>query len=152
VIANDQGFETELNWQANEKLNLKASYAFITGETTQKIGSKDTTFNNLIRRPKHTINLYAGYQASKNFFVSAGFQSFSKRDDVFYNPANFYTPEPKVLDPYSLLNAYAEYGFRNNRLKVFLDVKNVFDTHNYYEVYGFNVQGINLTASIEFYV
>jgi len=146
----DQGFETELNWQANEKLSFKGSYAFITGETTQKIGSKDTTFNNLIRRPKHTINLYAGYQASKNFFVSAGFQSFSKRDDIFYNPANFYSPEPKILDPYSLLNAYAEYGFLQGRLKLFLDVKNLLDKDDYYEVYGFNVQGINITGGIRF--
>jgi vitamin B12 transporter len=147
---NDQGFETELNWQANEKLSLKGSYAFITGETTQTIGSKDTTFNNLIRRPKHTINLFAGYQASKNFFVSAGFQSFSKRDDIFYNPANFYSPEPKILDPYSLLNAYAEYGFLQSRLKLFLDVKNLLDKDDYYEVYGFNVQGINITGGIRF--
>ena len=120
------------------------------GETTQTIRSKDTTFNNLIRRPKHTINLYTGYQASKNFFVSAGFQSFSKRDDIFHNPANFYSPEPKILDPYSLLNAYAEYGFLQGRLKLFLDVKNLLDKDDYYEVYGFNVQGLNITGGARF--
>jgi len=144
----DQGFETELQYEVNERLNLKATYAFVTGEITQKMGSKDTTFNNLIRRPKHSLNLYAGYQAGKNFFVSTSFQVFSKRDDFFYNPANFYSPEPKVLDAYSLWNVYAEYGLSNNRLKFFLDVKNLLDKDDYYEVYGFNVQGINLTGGI----
>jgi vitamin B12 transporter len=146
----DQGFEAELNYQPNEKLSFKAAYAFVTGETTQKIGNKDTTFNNLIRRPKHTINLYAGYQATQHFFVSAGLQSFSKRDDIFYNPANFYSPEPKVLDAYSLLNVYADYGFINNRLKIFLDVKNLLDKDDYYEVYGFSVQGLNVTGGVRF--
>ena len=65
---------------------------------TQKLANKDTTFHNLIRRPKHTINLFAGYQVTKDFFVSTSIQHFSKRNDIFYNPANFYTPEPKVLD------------------------------------------------------
>ena len=146
----DQGFEAELQYVVNDKLNLKAGYAFVTGEITQSLGSKDTTFNNLIRRPKHSVNLFAGYQASKNLFVSTSFQVFSKRDDIFYNPANFYSPEPKVLDAYSLWNVYAEYALSNSRLKFFLDVKNLLDKDDYYEVYGFNVQGINVTGGIRF--
>ena len=146
---NDQGVETELNYQPNAKINLRASYAYVVGKTTQNISGKDTTFNNLIRRPKHTVNLNGGYQFTDQFFASMNLQWFSKRADIFYNPANFYTPEPKLLSSYSLVNAYAEYEFEK-KVKLFIDVKNIFDKKDYYEVYGFNVQGINITGGIRF--
>ena len=145
----DQGIETELNYQANSKLNLRASYAYVTGETTQNISGKDTTFNNLIRRPKHSVNLNGGFQFNENFFASLNVQFFSKRKDIFYNPANFYAPEQKVLASYSLVNAYAEYVF-HKKTKLFVDVKNIFNDKDYYEVYGFNVQGINISGGIRF--
>jgi len=148
----DEGFETEWNYQLSEKLSVKASYAFVTGKTTQKTGNKDTTFNNLIRRPKHTVNAYLGYQVNKQFFASTSVQVFSKRDDIFYNPANFYSPEPKVLDGYALWNAYADYSFLNNRIKLFVDLKNLLNKEDYYEVYGFNVQGFNVTGGIRFMI
>jgi len=146
---NDQGVETEVNFQPNPRLSLRASYAYVTGKTTQNIAGKDTTFNNLIRRPKHTVNLNCGYQFSDHFFASINAQFFSKRQDIFYNPATYYSPEPKILASYALVNAYAEYEFEK-RIKLFLDIKNLFDKDDYYEVYGFNVQGINITGGVRF--
>jgi vitamin B12 transporter len=146
---NDQGVETEVNYQPNSKLSLRASYAYVTGKTTQSISGKDTTFNNLIRRPKHTVNLNFGYQFTDYFFVSINAQFFSKRQDIFYNPATYYSPEPKILASYALVNAYAEYEFEK-RIKLFLDINNLFDKDDYYEVYGFNVQGINITGGLRF--
>jgi len=146
----DQGIETEINLQANKKLNVRASYAYVKGEITQSISGKDTTFNNLIRRPKHSVNLYGGYQFNDRFFANINFQFFSKRRDIFYNPATYYTPEQKILGSYALLNVYGEYGLYMNKLKLFLDVKNLLDNQNYYEAYGFNVQGINVTGGLRF--
>jgi len=146
----DHGLETELVFTPNMQWNLKALYAYVNGEITQKMTNKDTTFYNLLRRPKHTINLFAGYQITQNFFVSTSAQSFSKRNDVYYNPANFYTAEAKILDAYVLWNAYAEYKLFQNGLTVFADVKNITNKKDYYEVYGYNVQGTTINGGLRF--
>jgi vitamin B12 transporter len=146
----DHGIELEFQYAPDNRWNLKASYAFVDGKLTQKLAAKDTTFYNLIRRPKHTINLFAGYQVTDKFFISASIQYFSKRDDIFYNPANFYAPEPKVLDAYLLWNAYAEYKLLSNDLVIFADAKNLTNKKDYTEVYGYNVQGFTFNGGIRF--
>lgn len=146
----DHGVEMEFQYALDNRWNLKASYAFVDGELTQRLAGKDTTFYNLIRRPKHTINLFAGYQVTNNFFVSTSLQHFSKRDDIFYNPGNFYTPEPKVLDAYFLWNAYAEYKLLDNALTIFADGKNITSNKDYAEVFGYNVQGFTFNGGLRF--
>ncbi|HEX2606154.1 MAG TPA: TonB-dependent receptor, partial [Flavisolibacter sp.] len=59
----DHGIETELSYAPTTQWNLKVSYTYIDGNITQKAGAKDTTFYNLIRRPKHTVNAFVGFQA-----------------------------------------------------------------------------------------
>jgi vitamin B12 transporter len=146
----DHGAEIELQYLSPQHWRIKATYAFVDGEITQKVSGKDTTFNNLIRRPKHTINLFAGYQVTDKFFVSTSVQHFSKRNDIFYNPANFYSPEPKVLGAYLLWNAYAEYKFVKNDLVLFADAKNLTNKRDYAEVYGYNVQGFTFNGGMRF--
>lgn len=146
----DHGVELEFQFVPDKRWNLKASYAFVDGEITQKLSGKDTTFYNLIRRPKHTVNFFAGYQLTQKLFMSASLQHFGKRNDIFFNPANFYTPEQKVLDAYSLVNAYAEYKLLNNDLVIFADAKNLFNQTDYQEVYGYNVQGFTFNGGIRF--
>ena len=148
-LQKDGGVEVELSYQPNNNLNLKATYAYVDGEITQKLAGKDTTFYNLLRRPKHTVNLFAGYQLTDNFFISTNVQSVSKRIDTFYDPVT-YAASSKTLKAYALWNAYAEYKLTNNRFKVFADVKNITDKKNYAEVYGYNVQGFNLMAGVRF--
>jgi vitamin B12 transporter len=146
----DHGVELEFQYAPDKRWNLKASYAFVDGELTQKLSGKDTTFYNLIRRPKHTINLFAGYQLTNNLFVSTSMQHFSNRDDIFFNPSNFYIPEQKVLDAYFLWNAYAEYKLLHNDLVIFADAKNLTNKKDYEEVYGYNVQGFTFNGGIRF--
>ena len=107
-------------------------------------------FHNLIRRPKHTIDLFAGYEPTNKFFVSTSLQYFSKRNDIFYNPNNFYTPERKVLKAYLLWNAYIEYKLLKNEMIIFIDAKNLTDNKDYAEVYGYSVQGFTVTGGIRF--
>jgi vitamin B12 transporter len=146
----DHGFEFELQYVPDDRWSLKASYAFVDGELTQKLTTKDTTFHNLIRRPKHTLNFFAGYQATNKFFVSTSLQYFSKRNDIYYNPNNFYAPEQKVLKAYFLWNAYAEYKVLPSGLVIFIDVKNLTNSKDYEEVYGYNVQGFTAYGGIRF--
>jgi vitamin B12 transporter len=146
----DHGVEIEFQYAPDKRWSLKTAYAFVDGEITQKVAGKDTSFHNLIRRPKHTINLFAGYQVTKDLFVSTSVQHFSKRNDIFYNPANFYSAEPKVLSAYLLWNAYAEYKLLKNDLVIFADAKNLTNKRNYEEVYGYNVQGFTFNGGIRF--
>ena len=146
----DHGVELEFQYVPDNRWSLKASYAFVDGELTQKQAAKDTTFHNLIRRPKHTLNFFAGYQATNKLFVSTSVQYFSKRNDIYYNPNNFYAPEQKVLKAYFLWNAYAEYKVLNNELVIFIDAKNLTNNKDYEEVYGYNVQGFTTYGGIRF--
>lgn len=146
----DQGVEVELNYQPTSRLTFKGSYTYVYGEGTQKLSStKDTTFYNLIRRPKNTINLFVGYQLTKNLFVSTSLQSFGKRTDNSYNPVT-YVPYTVNLKAYALWNLYAEYKILNNNLSFFADAKNLTNNKDYYEAYGYSVQGFTLNGGIRF--
>jgi vitamin B12 transporter len=143
----DFGAELEISYAVNKKIRIKVNYAYVDGKITQKISGKDTTFYNLIRRPKHNLHLFAGYQVNENLFVSSSLQITGKRVDN-----NFLTfPATQVnLKAYALWNMYAEYNFLNKRLNFFVDAKNLTNKKNYYEVYGYSVQGLNLTGGLRF--
>lgn len=145
----DHGLEAEINFAPDTKWNFKAAYTYVTGQLTQITTNKDTSFYNLIRRPKHTINLFAGYKITDRFYISTSLQSFSKRNDTYFNMTDF-TSSPVVLKAYALWNAYAEYRLLNNDLSLFVDAKNLTNNTDYYEVYGYSVQGINFNAGIRF--
>ena len=145
----DFGAELELNYAPTKQLSLKASYTYIDGEITQKLQGKDTTFYNLLRRPKSTVKLFAGYQITKQLFISTSLQAVGKRIDTYYDP-NTNLPSQVALKSYALWNVYAEYKFLNGKLNIFIDAKNLTNKMNYYEVYGYSVQGINVTAGVRF--
>jgi vitamin B12 transporter len=143
----DYGVQLELNYNFR-KFSFKASYAYINGELTEKL-SKDTSFYNLLRRPKNAVNLFAGCQVTKHFFISSSLQVVGKRTDNFYDPVTFEVKKV-VLRSYALWNAYAEYNLVKNRLHFFAAMNNIASNKNYYEVYGYSVEGFNITAGMRF--
>jgi vitamin B12 transporter len=146
----DYGFEIEPTLKVNDKLTLRAFYAFVDGEvTTKTVANKDTTFHNLIRRPKNSIGLNVGFQISEKLFVSANFKTFGARGDLFFDPLNNYAKTNVTLKAYQLLDVYLEYNLVSNKLKLFVDAKNILD-QDYTEVYGYNTQRINLNTGISF--
>jgi vitamin B12 transporter len=146
----DHGVELEIQYSPDNIWNFKASYAFVDGQLTQKFATKDTTFHNLIRRPKNTVNFFGGCQVTSRFFVSTTIQHSGKRTDIFYNPSNFYTPETKVLKGYLLWSAYGEYKVAKDQLMIFVDAKNLTNKKDYAEVYGYNVQGFTINGGMRF--
>ena len=145
----DYGAELEAGYSFNERLSIKINYAYVDGKITQKISSKDTSYYNLIRRPKNNAHLFLNYQASKNFFISSSLQITGKRTDTYYDPISF-LPSEVGLEAYTLWNLYAEYSFSKKRLTVFVDAKNLTNNKKYYEIYGYSVQGFNITGGIRF--
>jgi vitamin B12 transporter len=53
------------------------------------------------------------------------------------------------LDSYTLIDLYAEYGFLNNKLKVFANARNIANT-KYTEISGYNTLGFNACGGIRF--
>jgi vitamin B12 transporter len=138
---NDHGFEIEPSVNLSDKIRIRGFYSFVTGEVTNSMGTE----NNLFRRPRNSFGLQVSYQASAKLFVSANLKTFGKRDDRYFNLANF-TTDNATLDPYALLDVYAEYKF-SSHLKLFVDGKNILN-QKYTEVVGYNTLGFNLNGGI----
>ncbi len=142
----DHGFEVEASARLLNKLDVKAMYQYVNGEVKTKQSGKDTTYFNLLRRPKSNFNLIAGLQATKNFYISSNLNVAGKRKDIFFDPSNFQAIDIS-LDPYVLLNLYAEYGFSKKKIKLFTDIRNLLD-EDYMEIYGYTAAGINFHGGI----
>ncbi len=140
----DYGWEVEGKTQIG-KVNLWANVTILQGAITTQIAKKDTSFNNLFRRPESTFNLGLGYQVTENMYVSANLRSIGKRIDRFYNSATFKT-ESVTLNAYSTFDFYLEYKF-SRRIKSYFDLKNLTDTQ-YFDIYGYNSRRFNFMAGV----
>lgn len=144
----DYGFELDGQINLTEKIQLRAFYSYVDGNVTTKQRGKDTTYFNLLRRPKNTLNIFLGTQITKSLYASLNLNSIGQRRDVYFDPVTF-ASQPITLKPYTLVNFYAEYGFSQNRLRLFADLRNVFD-ETYSDIYGYNTAGFNAYGGIRF--
>lgn len=126
-----QGFEVELQWRPIENLSIDANYTY-----TERIG------DNAIRLPRNKINAVAGYSFSKNTFASFSYAYTGQRVDTNFN--NF---EDQDLDPFSLFGFYIEQEVIEQRLKIFLNADNLFNTE-FTEVIGFTTRGRNFRLGL----
>jgi vitamin B12 transporter len=133
----DKGFELEgtINFG---KLTLTANYTNLDGFIETKNGTKDTSFFNLYRRPRQVINLNAGIQACKDWFINIGVQSISKRLEAVYNAP------PNEMPAYYVWNLYTDYKI-GKKIKLFADLKNITD-EKYFEISGYNSRRFNVMA------
>jgi vitamin B12 transporter len=144
----DHGFELEASYKIANTTTLKAFYTYTTGEITTRQAGKDTTYNNLLRRPKSSIGINLTSQVSKNFFISTNIMSVGKRKDAYFDNTTF-TTVYTTLKNYALWDIYAEYGFIKNKLKLFTDLRNITNS-KYTEISGFNTLGFNGYGGILF--
>ena len=144
----DHGAELELSFKPTKNISLKVFYSFVDGKITTVQNGKDTTYFNLIRRPKNSIGINAGVRVTEKFFVSSNLSWFDKRKDAYFDAMTFQTVDV-VLDSYILLDVYAEYAFCKNKLKVFADLRNISDS-KYSETAGFNTLGFNGYGGVRF--
>lgn len=144
----DNGFELEASYAINKGTTIKAFYTYTTGEITTKKAGKDTTYNNLLRRPKSIAGLNISSQLTSKLLVSSNLQSMGKRNDAYFDNTTFSTVDV-VLKSYILWDVYAEYGFLKNKLKLFADLRNIAGS-KYTEISGFNTLGFNGYGGIRF--
>ena len=137
----DHGFELEATYKVGNATTVKAFYTYTTGEITTRQAGKDTTYDNLLRRPKSSIGINLGSQVCKNFFISTNVMSAGERKDAYFDNTTFATVYT-TLKSYVLWDIYAEYGFIKNKLKLFTDLRNITNS-KYTEISGFNTLGFN---------
>lgn len=135
----DRGLELEAAIDLG-KITLNANYVNLDGKIETKKGAKDTTFFNLYRRPRQTINLNVGIELCKNWNMNIGVQSISKRYEPVYNSA------PIEMPAYYVWNLYSTYAITKS-IKAFIDFKNITD-EKYSEVLGYNSRRFNFMAGV----
>lgn len=146
----DYGVELSADWIVSNRLSLGGWYNYLDGEiTTLDDAGEETSFNNLIRRPTHSIGLRAGVQITDRLYAAVDGEFNGERTDLFFDPANNFAEEEVTLDRYTLVNLYASYSIPAYNLSLFADVKNLFNS-DFTEVYGFNTTGIALNGGVRF--
>jgi vitamin B12 transporter len=96
-----------------------------------RISTKDTSYNYLLRRPKHNLNLTAGYAIGDTWQFSLTGKYVSERYD-----AGGYQAADVKLDAYFLMNAYVSYSF-SRTFKLFADAQNLLDK-KFFDIRGYN--------------
>jgi vitamin B12 transporter len=141
--------ELEFTYDITKNTIVKAFYTYVTGKVTTKTGTgKDSTYFNLIRLPKNSFGLNISHRVNKQFFISSNLAAFGKRNDRYFDPQTFQTVKT-VLKSYALWDIYAEYSFLKNKIRFFVDFRNILDSE-YTEVSGFNTLGFNCNAGMRF--
>ena len=137
----DHGGELEISYKPTSRISLKAFYSFVDGKITTVQNGKDTTYFNLIRRPKHSAGLHGGIRIGNKFFISTDLLWFGERQDAYFDNMIFQTVNV-TLGSYLLCDVYVEYTLHKNKIKVFTDLRNVGNT-KYNETAGFNALRFN---------
>jgi vitamin B12 transporter len=139
------GIECELSFQPVKQLRLAANYTLIMGEeqTQSRKSFTDTAYNYLLRRPKTNLNINIGYQLCHDLYLSISGKSVSSRYDV-----GGYMAADVLLDSYFLVNAYAEYKWRNN-VKFFADLQNI-TNRKFSDIVGYNAIPFLINGGITF--
>lgn len=144
----DYGIDLDGSLNLTEKIQVKVFYSYVDGKVTTKQGGKDTTYVNLLRRPKSTANIFVGTQITPRLYASLNLNAVGERRDVYFDPVTFVS-RPVSLPSYTVVNFSAEYGFFKNRLKLFADLRNLFD-ESYADVFGYNTAGFNAYGGVRF--
>lgn len=146
----ESGGETILTYNITDKLKLSAYYAYVTGEVTvhNAIAGKDSSYNNLFKRPKSSLGATLGYQILPQLYVSLRGKYTGNRQDLFFYPIDpvTYVQRIRELKAYYLLDFYAQYKFKN-RYHAFIALNNITDS-KYTETTGFATRRFNFNAGV----
>ena len=143
----DHGIELEATLRPSEKWSITANYSYVNGKilTQSKLTGKDTSFYNLYRRPKNSINTVVGYQVTKALYVNVGIRWVDKRQDLYFNPNTFQT-EAVTLGSFYNADVYVSYQAVPS-VKLFADFRNL-TNQLYADLYGYNSRRLNCMAGI----
>ncbi len=139
-----RGLEWEVTVNPVDFLSIQANYTYLSvTETTQNrvIQNKDTSYAYALRRPKHSINISAGFTLVPSLTLTATIKYVSDRRDV-----GGYRTADVLLNSYTLLGAHASYSF-NKRFGVFADFQNI-TGKKFFDANGYNAIPFMATGGV----
>jgi vitamin B12 transporter len=133
--------------------SFRGNYTYVTGNvsavnyvynaaTWGYEAKGDTTYNNLFRRPKHSVNGTFGFTLSPSFFISLTGKWVGNRMEPVFGGA------PVEMPGYKTVDVYSEYSFSKG-WKLFADLKNITD-ERYYDVRGYNTRRFHYVTGIRY--
>lgn len=138
-----------LEWELAAKLGkagFSANYTLLLSEevTQNRLTTKDTvTYDYLLRRPKHHINLAANIDVCKGLNVAVTGKYVSSRFDI-----GGYRRADISLPAYFILGASADYVL-NERVRFFADTQNI-TGKKFFDARGFNAIPFLLNTGVTF--
>jgi len=138
-----KGFELEPRFKYND-FTVTGFYAYVEGTEFNFVNN--AVENSLFRRPKHSIGVNLGLKATADLFVSANYKYLGKRTDGDFD---FVNPHVVSMPAFNLVDLYTEYKLPKTQVKIFIDLKNIFD-EKYNEYYGYQSMGFNMNAGVSF--
>jgi vitamin B12 transporter len=143
VSQSAKGIEVEPKFRYNS-FTFTGFYAYVEGTEFNFVNNK--VENSLFRRPKHSVGINLGVQATSRFFVSTNYKYLGKRSDGDFD---FNNPHVVMMPAFNLIDLYAEYKVPKTQVKLFVDLKNLFN-EKYTEYYGYQSMGFNMNAGLSF--
>ena len=143
----DQGIEADAQWRY-KKWFLAANYTYATGQITTVTllpELRDTTYNNLIRRPKHSANLQIAYQIGPKLLLGARARWVGQRTDLFFDE-NTYATKQIAMPAYTTYDLYLRTPLLPY-IAVFADVRNLLNK-KYSDIAGYNTKGFNFDIGV----
>lgn len=140
------GLEWELAAKLGSKAGVSANYTLLLSEeiTQNRLTTKDTvTYNYLLRRPKHQINLSANVDIAKGLNLAVTSKFVSSRFDI-----GGYRRADVSLPSYFILGASADYVL-NNSVRFFADAQNI-TGKKFFDARGFNAIPFLFNAGVTF--
>ena len=143
---NTRGVEVEYSFR-KDKWSGQFNYTFLEGQISSLVGTKDSTYSSLIRRPKHNVSFKLSYQFSEKWRFSLLNQWIDTRTDYVYDDQTF-AVVPKLLRAYFWTDLQISYEL-NKKCRLGLLLKNVFN-QEIEELYGYNGQMRNWQFNIRY--
>jgi len=144
------GLEWELTFH-HGRWDLAQNYTYVAGQvntigyaydasTFSYFPKGDTTYNNLFRRPRHSLNLSVGCQASERLSLRLAARLVGARQEPRFMAA------PVRLEPYQVFDVSVEYRVLPS-LKAFADVRNLTNAA-YFDVLGYAARPVHVLTGI----
>jgi vitamin B12 transporter len=138
------GVELEFTHRLPKNQSISVNYTLLNGQETNqnRVTTTDTiTYNYLLKRPKHNLQLQYNVALNKKWQASLSGQYISSRYDV-----GGYATQDVKLNDYTLLNAHVQYQ-SNKRISFYADLQNILQTR-FQEIYGYNTIGRTIQIGV----
>lgn len=128
-----KGLEVEAKVTPVADFSITANYTYINPDerSQSRLSFKDTSYDHLLRRPRHNLNISIEYQLKERLAMSVMAKYVGKRYDV-----GGFRKADTLLDDYFLLSAYAQYKIKKE-VKIFADAQNITNT-TFFDTRGYN--------------